>query len=242
MTDLTFNIPHGTVIGKVHVDKHLEHRVTCEYAAWGHTIKGDMGRFDLYLGNTNQGGIYKTALFAKIPGTVSSSYYAAHFGGVAVGSRGVDEMVGQRESFTHRVNFDDVFADHQISINPEFVETVIKTVTEFINNAVAYHQASMTCLTDKLLTPCNHQGVVGEFDGQYDRYQAGHAAYHAEHIVKLLRLMEKIVGYNSNKAMDEIINSWVTRFTKNISQWNSNDRYNKIDTTKNIQADIKSVA
>ena len=232
-------IETGTVIGFVRLGKHVEHMVTSEVAAWGHTIQGDIGRFPVRLVNCKKQyhrvGCPSVMLVAEVPGTVSWSNYTSLFGGAAVGKSKINEMVGERESFNMSWGITALFnqsSDLMFHINPEFVEPIITALRNELLGSAKHDYESMTMLMQNLGEFCGSDGVVGKYEGKHDRRQAGMTAHYAGSIEKDLRLLaqiEDVCGCTETPTIDEIVEQWKNKWD-NVGQMNNNDTFHSIDT------------
>ena len=237
------SIKPGTVIGFVLVRKHIKHRVGSEYAAWGHTIMGDVGRFPVTLVEDDRhSNIGKCRLVATIPGTVIDNDYQSRCAGVAYGSEKINDMVGQREEFDHswsiQTFFDGQSSDLAFHIDPEYVEKLVVDVQEYLIGHIQDCNDALQNLVNTLETPSNIFGVVGEFGGKHDKYQAGFASHQASQLADALKLLECVQSAKCYTirplSVSEQIDGWVKY---NVSQRNlmdSNDTFHEVDTTQNV--------
>jgi hypothetical protein len=243
-------IPNGTVVGFVLVRKHIEHRVSSEYAAWGHTIMGDAGRFPVKLVRSeqyNDRGLARERLVAEIPGTVVNNDYQSRCAGVAYGSDRINDMVGRRETFTHSWSIDTFFngqsSELAFYIEPEYIANLVVEVQEYLLGVIAEANEGIQSLVNMLTTPCGTDGVVGEFDGKYDRLQAGHCAFHAANLQKALKLLETIQGENKFQTkpltVQEQIDGWRECNANYRRLMDSNDQHYGVDTNTNIPYPMK---
>lgn len=80
----------------------VERRISSEYAAWHDTVKLDEGEYHFeHFPNRSY-----WQWVATIPGTVTSSYWCSHFGGVPVGGndRCINGNVGERRNYVLSVD------------------------------------------------------------------------------------------------------------------------------------------
>jgi len=242
LADIT-TIPSGTVIGFVRVGTHIEHRVSSEYAAWGHTIMGDKGHFPIKLVHSNDSrnrGLARARLVAEIPGTVVSNDYQSRCGGVAYGSERINDMKGQRDSFVHSWTLGNLFcddkADEMFYIEPEYVAKLVEEVQNYLYGVIHDYKDGMDQLISMLQTPCGLNGQIR--DDKYNRYQTDQMRWQAESMAKNLRIMEEIQGAKRFRTepltVEEQIEGWNARFKSNLKTMDANDNFHGIDTKENI--------
>jgi hypothetical protein len=84
---------------------------------------------------------------------------------------------------------------------------------------------------------CGSDGVVGRFNGRYDRYQANMAAHYAKCIAKntsLLNKIEDVCGVLKAPTIEEMCKTWADKWSRcNLAYMENNDQHNSIDTTTN---------
>jgi len=84
------------------VGEGVERRISSEYAAWHDTVVLDPGEYQF----THYPNRSHSQWVASIPGTVVSSYWCSHFGGVPIGGdkRCINGNVGERRTYHFSVD------------------------------------------------------------------------------------------------------------------------------------------